>query len=170
VKNSGNGELQIYDRGGKMSFKNLIDSLELAKTKPFYMIKGGAPEKVLMKAEELLGFKLSKQHRTFFSKVGYLSFDGFEFFGICSHDLSGKDALCAVETTIKERVKYNLPNSWVLFCSFDDGYMGYLDYSNINKEGEPPLVMAYSDGNDYNKVKIVSSDIGSYIMECLKSI
>lgn len=151
-----------------MSYNELMESFEEAKNKPFYFIKGPTSEKVVSKAEALLGFKISVQHRKFYSEVGYLSFSGFEFYGICNDKFSGNAVICAIETTIKERKKYNLPLEWVLFCSFDDGYMGYLDYSKPNKHGEPPLIMVYYDGHKYEVLKKVSDDIGQYIKKCVK--
>ena len=146
----------------------LIDALELAKKKPYYFVKGETPEKVLSKVERVLGFSLSNQHKTFYGKVGYLSFAGFEFYGICNDKLTGKDAICAIETTIMERKKNKLPNKWVMFCSFDDGCMGYLDYTNLNEHGEPPLIMALYDGKKHNVLKKVSEDICTYIYNCLQ--
>ncbi len=151
-----------------MSYKELVESLEIAKNKQYYLIKGETPEKVIIEVERLLGFRLSKQHKHFLSKVGYLSFSGYEFFGICDYKLQGKDVLCAVETTLKERKKYKLPEQWVLFCSFDDGYMGYLDYSKPNQDGEPALIMAFYNGKKQTYVKKISDDIGSYIIKCLE--
>jgi hypothetical protein len=152
-----------------MSFQKLTNSLENAKKKPFYTIKGQISESVLLNAEKLLGFRLSKQHREFFSKVGYLSFLGHEFYGICDERLNGNTVLCAVETTLRERKKINLPEKWIIFCYFDDGYFGYLDYSDVNTTGEPPLIMTIYDGKSHNIVKKVSVDMGDYIYKCVEN-
>lgn len=165
---TGFGVPQISSKGGNMSYQKLLDSLEIAKKRPYYFIKGETPKEVIIEVERLIGFKLSIQHEFFYSKVGYLSFSGYEFYGICDHKLHGKDVLCAIETTLNERKKYKLPERWIIFCSFDDGYMGYLDYSNLNQDGEPPIIMAFYDGKKFAFVKKISDDIGSYINKCLE--
>lgn len=146
----------------------IIKYLEEAKSKPFYRIKGNTPEKTLLKVEKLLGFKLSPEHRTFYKEVGYLSFSGFEFYGICNDRLKGKTALCAVETTLKERKRINLPDKWVLLSFFEDGYYGYLDYSDLSEDNEPSVIKTYYDGTNHNIIEKTSHSLSDYLIECLK--
>lgn len=145
-----------------MGIDKLKNTLNKAKNQPEYFIKGVSPESVIDKAESLLGIKLSEQHRYFYLEIGYLSFNGNEIYGICKNDFSGTSVICAIETTLKQRKKEKLPHNWVLFTDLGNK-LGYLDYSDLNKNGEPPVIMVNYDGKSQNKIDVISQDIASFI-------
>jgi hypothetical protein len=148
-----------------MSFHNFEKALEMAQECKFYTTKGGTSDAVILKAEELFGYKFSRQTYEFLKKIGYMSFNGYEFFGICKDDFSGIPHGNMIEATLADRKDFNLPSEWLTIFFFDDGYYGYLDYSQLNEEGEPPVIMAIYNGEKYEVVKKVSSDFGDFIME-----
>lgn len=148
-----------------MSFAVFEKALEMAKGCKSYTEKGGTSDDTISKAEELFGYKFSRQTYEFLKKVGYMSFSGYEFFGICKDDFSGIHHGNMIESTLADRKEYNLPSEWLTVFFFDDGYYGYLDYSQLNEEGEPPVIMSIYTGKKYEVVKKVSSDFGDFIME-----
>jgi len=148
-----------------MSYQELDTALNKAKQCQYYKIKGEISDIVISKAESLFGHKFSKQNYEFFKRVGYLSFFGNEFFGILKEDFSGKYTGCAIESTLYDRKKYNLPNKWLTLFFFDDGFYGYLDYGQLNAEGEPPVIMAYYDGNKFVIEETVANDLGGFLLE-----
>lgn len=150
-----------------MSYQKLLLALNEAKHKKFYRIYGNSDDNTVYGASLILEINLSKQHKTFLKEVGNISFSGFEFYGICNSEFKGKSIPCAVEMTIRERKMFNLPKHYVIFCSFDDGIYGYLDYSNLNVNGEPPLVALLNNGNNIQVIKKVSEDLGDYIYSCV---
>jgi len=50
--------------------------------------------------------------------------------------------MMGIKATLQGRKELNLPLQWLTLYFFDDGYYGYLDYSQLNEEGEPPVIMA----------------------------
>jgi hypothetical protein len=151
-----------------MSYKNFEKALELAKNCKFYTTRGERDNKIIERAEELLGFKFSKQSFEFFKRLGYLSFLGNEFFGICKDDFSGTHAGCAIEATLQDHKKLNLPLKWLTLYFFDDGCYGYLDYSQLNKEGEPSVIMAIYNGKKYIMVERVAEDFGDFLLKLVE--
>ena len=151
-----------------MSYENLEKALELAKQCEFYTAIGNKSDNVINYAEKLFGQAFSKQNYHFFKTVGYLSFFGHEFFGICKDDFSGTYTGCSIEATLADRRDYNLPKDWLTIYFFDDGYMGYLDYGQIDKNGEPPVIMATYNGEEYIVIEIVARDLGDFILELVE--
>jgi len=147
-----------------MSYKNFEKALELAKQCKYYTTRGELAINVVAKAENLFGQKLSKQNYDYFKNTGYLSFFGNEFYGICKDDFSGTHAGCAIEATLQDRIEYSLPKEWLTIYFFDDGYYGYLDYSQINEDGEPPVIMAIYNGNEYIIKEEVADDFGDFLL------
>lgn len=153
-----------------MSYQNFEKALELAKQCEFYTIKGERTSDVVAKAEELFGLKFSKQNFEFFKRLGYLSFFGNEFYGILSDDFSndGDYVGCAIEATLHDREKFNLPKEWLTLYFFDDGYYGYLDYSQLNEDKEPPVVIAIYDGTKYVITEKIAEDFGDFLLQLVE--
>lgn len=161
----GNGEQMTLIRRNIMSYQNFEKALELAIRCDYYTIRGERTIEVVEKAEALFGNKLSKQNFVFFKTLGYLSFFGNEFYGICKDDFSGTHTGCAIEATLQDRKELNLPSKWLTLYFFDDGYYGYLDYSQLNEEGEPPVIMAIYNGEQYIVAEKVADDLGDFILQ-----
>lgn len=151
-----------------MSILNFEKGIELAKKCDFYTTVGGKSDEIILKAEKLFGHKFSNQNYQFFKRLGYLSFFGNEVYGICKDDFTGSYTGCAIEAALYDREKYDLPKKWLPIYFFDDGYMGYLDYSQLNEEGEPPVIMAIYNGKEYIVTQKVSEDLGDFILELVE--
>ena len=151
-----------------MSYQNFERALELAKQCRFYTIVGEKTNEVIVRAQELFGNDFSKQNFQFFKRLGYLSFFGTEIYGIVKDDFSGSYVGCAIEAALADRKEYNLPKEWLPIYDFDDGYMGYLDYSQLNEDGEPPVIMAIYDGEKYVVVEKVAEDLGDLILQLVR--
>ena len=151
-----------------MSYTNFEKAIELAKQCRFYTIKGSWPTEIVSKAEGFFGTKFSKQNYRFFKELGYLSFFGNEFYGICKDDFSGTYVGCSIEATLQDRKEYHLPCKWLIIYDFGDGSMGYLDYSQLNEDGEPPVIMAIYNGKDYSVVEKIAEDFGDFLLELVE--
>ena len=165
---TGNGEQKVFHKEETMSYQNFEKALELAKQCKYYTIMGERSDEVIAKAEGLFNHKFSKQNYEFFKRLGYLSFFGHEFFGICKDDFTGEHAGCAIEATLQDRKELNLPPTWLTLYFFDDGYYGYLDYSQLNEEGEPPVIMAIYNGRENVVVERVADDFGDFLLNLVK--
>lgn len=151
-----------------MSYKNFKKALKLAKKCDGYDVGNGKSDAIISKASELLGIKFSKQNYVYFSKLGYLEFFGVEVFGIMKDDFSGAPETNCVETALADRQEHNLPNEWLPIYFFDDGYYGYLDYSQLNKDGEPQVIMAIYNGKEYIVAEKVAEDFGDFLLNLVK--
>ncbi len=104
-------------------------------------------ERIKKPSEELLNIKFSKQSLEFYEKSGYLSFYGNEIFGID---------------------EYGLPNEWIPIYNFQDGNMAYLDYSSLNSENEPRVIMAFYNGKEYEVSEILAEDFGEFLLKLVQ--
>jgi hypothetical protein len=151
-----------------MSYRNFEKAIDLAKQCKFYRTVGGESDEIIKKAEELLEIKFSKQNREFYARLGYLSFYGHEIYGIDPNDLSSTLEGNSVAYALHDRKEYCLPKEWLPIYFFDDGYMGYLDYNQLNEEEEPPIIMAIYNGEKYIVGKKVAKDLGDFLLQIVE--
>lgn len=151
-----------------MSYQNLKDAMELAPKCKFYTTVGGRSKEEIRKSEELLGVKFSAQCREFYEQYGYLSFFGNEIFGIDPNDDSGELEGNSVAYALNDRMEYGLPEAWIPLYNFDDGCMAYLDYSSLNEENEPCVIVATFTGSGYEVVEQIAEDLGEFILSLVK--
>lgn len=50
----------------------------------------------------------------------------------------------------------------------DDGCMAYLDYSALNADGEPPVVIASYNGAEYEVEETAAEDFGAFLLELVE--
>lgn len=151
-----------------MSYFDFEKAMSLASKCKFYTTTGGKTNDEISKAEKLLNLSFSKQCNEFYKKYGYLSFFGNEIFGIDPDDDSGILEGNSVAYALNDREKYNLPVHWLPIYNYEDGNMAYLDYSSLNEEKEPSVIMAFYNGAKYVKVEIVAEDFGSFVLQLVE--
>ena len=148
-----------------MSYSNYEKAMELAPQCKFYTTAGGKNEEEIKKAEELLGVKFSAQLTDLYKKYGYLSFFGTEIFGIEPFDTSGELEGNSVAYALNDRFEYGLPNEWIPIFNCGDGSMVYLDYSTLNGDNEPRVILGAYNGLEYTVVDTLSEDFGDFMLE-----
>lgn len=151
-----------------MSYQNFKRAMELAPKCEFYTTAGGKTQEEILKSEKLLGIKFSKQCLEFYSKYGYLSFFGNEIFGIDPNDDSGILEGNSVLYALNDRKEYNLPVNWIPIYNYEDGNMAYLDYSEMNSDNEPRVIMCMYTGEKYEVMEIIAEDLGDFILELVE--
>lgn len=151
-----------------MSYFDFEKAMNLAPKCKFYTIAGGKTDDEIKKSEKLLSLNFSKQCKEFYKKYGYLSFFGNEIFGIDPDDDSGILEGNSVAYALNDREEYNLPVCWLPIYNYEDGNMAYLDYSSLNEEEEPSVIMAFYNGVKYEKVEIVAEDFGSFVLQLVE--
>lgn len=151
-----------------MSYQNFVKAMELAPKCRFYTTVGGKTEEEIKKAEQMLKVKFSNQCKEFYEKYGYLSFFGNEIFGIDPDDESGILEGNSVAYAIRAREEFNLSDKWIPIYNFEDGNVAYLDYSSLNSENEPRVIMAFYNGVEYEVVETVAEDLGSFILQLVQ--
>lgn len=125
---------------------------------------GGISEEKILKAENLLGLKFSKQCREFYESYGYVSFEGTEIFGINPDNLN-VCAANAVAMALHERKDYGLSHQWLPIYDFEDGFIVFQDYSQLNSEGEPLVLTAVYNGEEYIQVETLAEDFGEFVLK-----
>ena len=114
-----------------------------------------------------MGIKFSKQCLEFYEILGYLSFYGNEIFGIDPDDLDILEG-DSVAYALNDRREYNLSAKWIPLYNFDDGYMAYLDYSQLNSEGESAIIMAIYNGDEYIITEKVAEDLEDFLLQLVQ--
>lgn len=133
-----------------------------------YMSAGEQTEELMKKVEEILDVKLSKQHYNYFKNYGYLAFSGIMLYGIYNDVFNGIYGDNAVVAPLQDRKEYGLPKEWLPIYDFDDGYIAYLDYSHLNQDREPRIIMAIYTGNSYEVTEIIAEDLGDFLLELVQ--
>ena len=151
-----------------MNYQNLEKALDLAKQCKFYTIAEGKTPEEITKSEELLDIKFSKQSKSFYEKVGYLSFFGSEIFGIDPNDVSGILEGNSVAYALADRRQNNLPKEWIPIYNYGDGHMAYLDYAHLNSEKEPRVIMGTYTGIVYRQIEIIADDFGDFLLQLVE--
>lgn len=151
-----------------MSYSSYEEAMRLALKCKFYTTAGGKSREEIQKAEKLLGIKFSRQCREFYEKYGYLSFFGNEIFGIDPNDDSGELEGNSVAYALNDRTECGLPAHWIPIYNFNDGVMAYLDYSSLNEDGEPRVIVAEYDGVEYHVEETIAEDFGDFVLQLIK--
>ena len=152
-----------------MSYANFKEAMELAKKCDFYETGKGVSDEIIKKAEEELGIAFSRELYEYLREYGYMEFSGCEFYGITTEDFSEIYCGSIIEATISDRKEYGLPLKWIPILFLDDGYTAYLDYDNLNSEGEPRVIEGIYMGNNYYEMTaILAEDFGDYILQIAK--
>lgn len=151
-----------------MSYLDYEKAMKLAPECEFYTVTGGVSEESIKKAEEMLEISFSKQCKEFYKDYGYLSFFGNEIFGIDPDDDSGILEGNSVAYALNDRKEYKLPLEWLPIYNCQDGTMVYLDYSVLNHDGEPRVIIAYYDGEGYEIEDVIAEDFGEFILQLIE--
>ena len=151
-----------------MSYQNFEKAMSLAPKCQFYTTVGGKTLEEILKSEELLGIKFSKQCLEFYKQYGYLSFYGNEVFGIDPDEDSEILEGNSVAYALNDRKEYNLPISWIPIYNYEDGNMAYLDFDNKNEEGEPRIIMCIYTGEAHEIAEVIADDFGDFLLSLVE--
>jgi len=127
---------------------------------------GEKTEGLIKKAELALDFKFSPQIRAFFRKFGAGSIGSEEIYGVINDDFVSSSVPNGVWFTLIERKEINMPKH--LYVVFDTGSDEFIcqDYSNMNDDGEPRIVLYYPGAdNESQPYEVVADDFGNYLLE-----
>lgn len=143
--------------------------MELAKTIEYYENAGKQSAALLEKVEATYGFKLSPQHDEYLRDYGYVMFFGIEFYGIYKNVFEGIYAGNAVIATLQDREEFNLPKKWIPIYDYSDGQMAYLDYFQLDENGEPPIIVGIYNGEEYIMLEQVAEDLGEFFLQMVET-
>lgn len=100
----------------------------------------------ILKAEKLLGIKMTGYYLYFIEKYGTISVLGEEIYGVTNDDFLNSGIPNGIWLTLQERQNMELPENLLIIA--EDYYGGYvcLDYNDKDCDNEPNVVI-YNSGN-----------------------
>ena len=127
-------------------------------------LSGPKSEELILKAEKALSIKLPPTYRLFVKTYGYGDIISNEIYGLVNDNFINSSSCNAVWLTLDERKKnYILPH-FIHIASTGDGFYYYLDSSQVNAEGEYPVVI-WTSGMPEHKKEKVAEDFGEFLLE-----
>lgn len=149
-----------------MSYKSYVSAMEKASECDGYDTGTGVSGETVGNAEKLLDIIFSKQLREYLLNYGFLEFFGVELYGIIKEDFSSTVLEGnIVEWTLNERKNNDLDPKWLPIRFEDDGAMAFMDFSRLNSEGEPAVILAVNTEKGYEFQDELADDLGEYILE-----
>ena len=148
-----------------MSYQDYQKAISLVVQCDCFASAGQQTDELIGKIEQVFGFSLSRQHYEYYKEFGWISFFGSELYGIYKNAFEGIYTGNAVIATIQDRRDYNLPLDWIPLYDYDDGYMMYLNYADMNLEGEPRVILGIFTGKQYEVSEIIAEDLGAFLLE-----
>lgn len=151
-----------------MAYRNYLKAMKLARECDNYCTGSGVSNDVISAAEKKVGILFSRQLKEYLTTYGYMEFFGVELYGIVKTDFSSVSVEgCLVEWTILER-KNGLNPKWLPICFEDDGNMAFLDFNDLDENGEPSVILAEETERGYEKVEKIANDFGNYVLELVE--
>jgi len=151
-----------------MSYQNFQKAIKLAPSCEFYTCDNGKTPEEILKSEKLLGIKFSKQNLEFYQTLGYLSFHGNEVYGIDPVNFKILEGN-SVAHALSNRKRYKLPKEWLPIYNYGYGPYAFLDYSHLNAEDEPRVIVAFYNGDEYVIEEVIAEDFGDFLLQLVET-
>lgn len=154
-----------------MSMIDLEKAYSLLTKHPKIIVHSGNPvnENLISAAEEYLGIQIPLSYKNFLSKFGFLSLGGAEFYGIIDNDFAHSSTPDAIWITKNNNEEFNQPISLLTIYDIGDGSTYCLDTSQMNQDGECPVVVWPLGGYKETPVlEIVAEDFGKFFLDIVK--
>lgn len=124
----------------------------------------------IFKAEELLNLKFPNSYIQFLRKYGSLDFVSQDIFGLTNNnDFSTyiyENIVCNTLDQRKINIDPPFPRSFIPIHALGNGELSCLDTSQMNKEGECPVVAWYFGATLPNgKYEVLAEDFGAFLLE-----
>lgn len=154
-----------------MSYVNYQKAIEImSKNKEKCHFIGERSEKLIEKAEEVLGIKFSKIYKEFLLKYGAGNYGAEEILGVIDDDFEESSVPDGIWYTLTERDEVDLPMNLVIIYETGDDELFCLDFNNLNEEKEP-VVVTYIPGEDNRNQKYekVADDFGDFLLQLVNA-
>jgi hypothetical protein len=146
------------------AFSSLQNNAELIKSSGKKI-----DEEVIKKAQDYLEVKFPTTYKKFISKVGFLSLGGCEIYGIIDEDFINSGVPDAIWFSYENRKNYGTPDYLVQIYSVGEGTTYCLDTSQMNEEGECPVVAWPLGGYEETPVlEVIAEDFGKFFLDMVQ--
>ena len=126
-------------------------------------------EEIIEKAEKYLDIVFPKTYQKFIKTYGYISLGGQEIYGVLNDEFINSGIPNAIWLTYNNRKDFNFPHHLIPIYDVGEGTTYCLDTSQINAEGECPVVAWPIDGYEATPVlEIVAEDFGKFFLDMVQ--
>lgn len=147
------------------SIKNFEKAVELIDLNGGGDFEGRKSTAVIDAAEGALGLRFPPTYRKFLATLGCGDIAGLEFFGVIDDNFFSGSIPDAIWLTLDER-KSGLPDNFILIYATGTGEYYALDTSQIDSDGESPVVSCGLDGNTSQ----IAESFGSFFLSELNTM
>ena len=126
-------------------------------------------------AEKVLGYKFPHSYRVFLEKYGCGGIDGMELYGLIEDEEFSVENIPFVAvpnmvwTTLKRNRDFGHPLYLLIIYNIGEGSTYCLDTSQMNDEGECPVVVWPIGGYEQTPIlEIIAEDFGAFFLDMVK--
>ena len=127
------------------------------------------PTSRIKEVEKILNIKLPQAYSDFLIQFGSIKFNEEEIYGLShTYDYSKHIPSTIVSETLKTREDNKekiFPNYLVVIYAHSNGELSCLDTSQMNENGECPVVSWKSASIDGKELIVVAEDFGTFLLE-----
>ena len=155
-----------------MSMKDLEKAFNLIKdefddTECFF--GGNKSDSLITQAEEDIALRFPNTYKSFLSKFGYGGVNKLDIDGVTEYKFSGSPYGGVVWNTLEKRKYFGYPSSLIPIYNVGEGTTYCLDTSQMNEEGECPVVAWPLGGYEETPVlEIVAEDFGKFFLDMVE--
>ena len=148
-----------------MSIKDFNEAVQILENYKNELYNITPQEEIAVsKAEIFLNLKFPHSYKVFLKLFGCLDFRSQEIYGLFNNSI--------IRKTIYERQNYKdpvFPRTLIVIHELGNGELSCLDTSQMNEEGECPVVAWYFGAKLPNgKYEILAEDFGAFLLEKVK--
>lgn len=134
-----------------------------------YIQFGTIRDDVIHEAEKILTLDFPKTYKIFLRNFGFVGGDGFVVYGLRTNKIEELKDGGIVWATLLDRQDGTVPNHIICISEIGDGSYYALDVSQMDAEGECPVVVWPLDGYDATpKLEIVAKDFGTFFLSLIE--
>jgi len=148
-----------------VSLQQLQSAFELLAQSDIADFHGAKSEELIRQAENALDLRFPPTYRAFVSRFGCGGLRGYEFYGLIDENFVNSGIPNAVWLALRDRIDYGLPKSFIPIC--DTGLGGYyvIDVSQINADGDSPVIEFWPGAPDPIGKNCIAKDFGEFFCE-----
>lgn len=155
-----------------MSMEDLEKAFFLIKenfTTEECIFSGPKEDNLINLAEKILDVHFPKTYKEFIKKVGFGGPDDLIISGIRVNNPEELETTGVVWGVLKDRKDFGYPKHLIEIDDVGEGTAYCLDTSQMNEEGECPVVAWPIDGYESNpKLEIIAPDFGKFFLDMVK--
>lgn len=155
-----------------MSVKNVEKAFDLiskffAEEELFF--GGKMPKEIVDKAEKDIGITFPHSYRTFLEKYGYGGVNSLDINGVTQYNFQDSGQGGVVWRILEERKSFSFPFHLIPIYDVGEGTTYCLDTSQMNEEGECPVVAWPIGGYEQTPIlEVIAKDFGEFFLNKVK--